>query len=175
MRVKQWVCLALVAGLAATMATGCRRPGKRGAGSGLGPGDMITDTGLPGEIGLPGREGMLGAPLGEQFANVLFDFDSARVNDSEIGKVEAVAQFMKANGRVTVVLEGHCDERGSNEYNMALGERRALAVRAVLMNMGVDAGRIQTKSFGEERPKDPGHNEEAWRVNRRVEFVLMGE
>jgi peptidoglycan-associated lipoprotein len=70
-------------------------------------------------------------------------------------------------------VEGNCDERGSNEYNLALGERRALAVRAYLVNLGIDAGRIQTKSLGEERPVALGHDESSWQQNRRAEFQLF--
>ena len=72
-----------------------------------------------------------------------------------------------------VTVSGHCDERGSREYNMALGENRALAVRAHLIRLGTDAARIQTRSYGEERPLDPGHSEAAWRRNRRGEFLLF--
>jgi peptidoglycan-associated lipoprotein len=108
-----------------------------------------------------------------QFETVRFAFDSAQVDDTERAKVEAVAEYAKANASTLVSLEGHCDERGSAEYNVSLGERRALAVRSYLMNLGIDGARIQTKSFGSESPKDPGHDENAWSVNRRVEFVLL--
>jgi peptidoglycan-associated lipoprotein len=108
-----------------------------------------------------------------QFETVRFAFDSAQVDDTERAKVEAVAEYAKANASTLVSLEGHCDERGSAEYNVSLGERRALAVRAYLMNLGIDGARIQTKSFGSESPKDPGHDENAWSINRRVEFVLI--
>jgi len=108
-----------------------------------------------------------------QFDTVKFAYDSAQVDDTERAKVEAVAEYLKANAAGMVTLEGHCDERGSNEYNMSLGERRALAVRDYLMNLGIDGARIQTKSLGEEQPKAPGHDETAWTVNRRVEFVIV--
>lgn len=108
-----------------------------------------------------------------QFDAVLFAFDGATVDDAERAKVEKVADFMKANAADVVVCEGNCDERGSTEYNMSLGERRALSVRQYLMSLGIDASRIQTKSYGKERPKDPGHAETAWRVNRRVDFVVL--
>jgi peptidoglycan-associated lipoprotein len=80
---------------------------------------------------------------------------------------------MKANADVRLVKEGHCDERGSIEYNMSLGEHRALAVRAYMVSHGIDGARIQTRSFGKEKPLDPGHSEPSWRVNRRVEFALF--
>jgi peptidoglycan-associated lipoprotein len=108
-----------------------------------------------------------------QFDTVRFAFDSAQVETTERAKVESVAEFLKSNASALVTLEGHCDERGSAEYNVSLGERRALAVRDYLMTLGIDGARIQTKSFGAERPKDPGHDETAWSVNRRVEFVIV--
>ena len=108
-----------------------------------------------------------------QFDTVLFAFDSAQVEDAQRAKVETVANYLKSNSSAVLILEGHCDERGSTEYNMSLGERRALAVRQYLMTMGIDNARMQTKSLGKEKPKDPGHSESAWTVNRRVEFVLL--
>jgi peptidoglycan-associated lipoprotein len=80
---------------------------------------------------------------------------------------------MTRNQDVRLIAEGHCDERGSREYNLSLGEHRALAVRAYLVGLGVDGARIQTRSYGEEQPLDPGHDESAWRLNRRVEFALF--
>ncbi len=106
------------------------------------------------------------------FENVLFDYDSYQIKPSEAPKIDRVAEYMRSNTRVRLVAEGHCDERGSREYNMALGEQRALAVRAHLIGSGIDPARIQTKSYGEERPVNPGHDESAWRLNRRVEFAL---
>lgn len=103
---------------------------------------------------------------------VLFDYDSAQIATSEQGKLRPVAEFMRRNSRNRLVVEGHCDERGSREYNTALGERRALAVRAYLIGLGVRADRIHTRSYGEEKPKDPRHDESAWRTNRRGEFVI---
>jgi peptidoglycan-associated lipoprotein len=79
---------------------------------------------------------------------------------------------MASNPGVRLVTEGHCDERGSNEYNMSLGEHRADAVRAALLTRNIDGARVTTKSYGEEMPLDPGHGEDAWRVNRRVEFAF---
>ena len=103
---------------------------------------------------------------------VYFDYDSAQINESERSKIESVASSMKG-GSGQVIVEGNCDERGSTEYNLALGERRALAVRAYLVGLGVDGARVQTKSYGEERPVDPGHDESAWSKNRRAEFVVV--
>ncbi len=106
------------------------------------------------------------------FENVQFNYDSFQIANSEIPKIEAVAAYMKSHPAINLVLEGNCDERGSREYNISLGENRALAVRAQLIGLGIDGNRIQTRSYGEENPLDPGHNEAAWRINRRVEFAL---
>ncbi|MGQ9662322.1 MAG: OmpA family protein [Kiritimatiellia bacterium] len=129
-------------------------------------------TAMAGEIPLTGRiEG--GTRVTDvQFENVLFAFDSYKIEPSEVGKIEKVADYLRRNPTVRLVTEGHCDERGSNEYNLSLGEHRALAVRAYLVSLGIEPSRIGTRSYGEERPLDPGHNEEAWRKNRRVEFAL---
>jgi peptidoglycan-associated lipoprotein len=106
------------------------------------------------------------------FESVLFEFDSFKLRTEELPKVEKIAEYLRKNAAVRLVTEGHCDERGSNEYNMALGEHRAQAVRAHLVGLGIDGARIQTRSFGEEKPLDPGHIETAWRLNRRCEFAL---
>ncbi|MEI8121676.1 MAG: OmpA family protein [bacterium] len=113
-----------------------------------------------------------GTVIDAQLTAVQFAFDSAQVDESERAKAESAASYLKAHAGTFVTLEGNCDERGSTEYNMSLGERRAQSVRSYLMNLGVDASRIQTKSFGKEKPKDQGHDEKAWSVNRRVEFVV---
>lgn len=112
----------------------------------------------------------------EQLAaqTVHFDFDSAAVKSSERSKVDAVATFMKgAPGNVALLIEGHCDERGTEEYNRSLGERRALALREALMAAGADGQRITTRSYGEDRPAVQGHDESAYRQNRRGVFVVL--
>ena len=103
---------------------------------------------------------------------VHFDFDRSDVKADEKPKISAVADYLKANGMDAVEIEGHCDERGTEEYNRSLGERRALALREQLINLGVDPNRIDTISYGKDRPVDPGHDENAWRQNRRGEFIL---
>jgi len=107
-----------------------------------------------------------------EFENIAFPYDSFQVADSERGKIEAVANYMNSNDGVTVVVDGHCDERGSREYNLSLGEHRALAVRAYLISLGVTGDSVQTRSFGEEQPLDPGHGSSSWNNNRRGEFSL---
>ncbi len=109
---------------------------------------------------------------GGQFEAVLFDYDSPQLIPSEQGKIDAVVAYLQQNATHGVVVEGHCDERGSNEYNLALGERRALAVRAAIISAGIDSARVQTRSYGEERPTAFEHDESSWRLNRRAEFVF---
>lgn len=104
---------------------------------------------------------------------VYFDFDSAVVKASERVRVEEVAAYLKGKPTHMVQVEGHCDERGTEEYNRALGERRALAVREYLINLGVEPQRVHTISYGEDRPAEIGSNESAWAKNRRGEFILL--
>jgi peptidoglycan-associated lipoprotein len=101
---------------------------------------------------------------------VHFKFDSAVVQDSEQANVASVAERLKADASAKLLIEGHCDERGTGEYNRSLGERRALALREALAKIGVDAARIRTISYGKDRPVDPAHNEAAWAKNRRGQF-----
>ena len=103
---------------------------------------------------------------------VHFDFDSSTVKSGEKSKVSAVADYLKGNASTAVEIEGHCDERGTEEYNRSLGERRALALRETLVSLGIDPMRIDTISYGKDRPADPGHDESAWHQNRRGEFLL---
>jgi len=106
------------------------------------------------------------------FPPVFFAYDSSQVNPEEAGKCEQVANHLRKGKGAGVIVEGHADERGSREYNLALGERRALAVRDYLISLGVDPAVIQTKSYGEEMPDDMGHDESAWRKNRRAVFAI---
>ncbi len=105
---------------------------------------------------------------------VYFDFDKSTIKASERPKVEEVARRMKSEfpGK-GLRIEGHCDERGTEEYNRALGERRALAVREMLISLGLSADVVETISFGEDRPAVPGHNEAAWSKNRRGVFIHL--
>jgi peptidoglycan-associated lipoprotein len=105
---------------------------------------------------------------------VYFDFDQSVIKPSETSKIEAIAEAIKKGPAGNdLAIEGHCDERGTEEYNRALGERRALAVREYLIKLGIGSGRIRTISFGEDKPVDQGHNEDAWAKNRRGEFLLL--
>jgi len=108
-----------------------------------------------------------------QAQTVYFDFDSSVVKSSQEPKVAAVADYLKGNPAAAVKVEGHCDERGTEEYNRALGTRRALAVREALVRAGIDPTRVDTISYGKDRPAVPGHDEAAWSKNRRGEFVVL--
>lgn len=103
-----------------------------------------------------------------------FDYNSAELSSDDREALATHARFMNEIGDVTLVLEGHADERGSREYNLALGERRAKVIERVLTLQGVNPGQIQVISFGEERPQEMGHDEQAWRLNRRVQLLYSG-
>jgi peptidoglycan-associated lipoprotein len=103
---------------------------------------------------------------------IYFDFDKADLKPAARAALEKKARFLQSNSSYSVNIEGHCDERGTNEYNLALGERRANAAKKYLTSLGISAGRITTISYGEERPFASGHNEAAWSQNRRDEFKL---
>jgi peptidoglycan-associated lipoprotein len=191
--------LALVAVLATT---GCKKgfSGKTTPLPGHNP-PAVGDTGTPGNTLPPGNqvpaEGtpIPGTGLGTQAGGgptsdtwdpanmnqdrsalaaytVHFKFDSAVVQDSEQANVASVGQSLTGNASAKLLIEGHCDERGTEEYNRALGERRALALREALAKIGIDPMRIRTESFGKDKPVDPGHDEAAWAKNRRGEFIL---
>lgn len=100
-----------------------------------------------------------------------FEYDQARLSRADIGVLAVHAQILRDYRNYSVQVEGHCDERGSREYNLALGERRSMAVRRYLISAGVRSTQIETVSYGEERPVDPGHDESAWAKNRRAEMT----
>lgn len=106
---------------------------------------------------------------------VYFDLDSSDVNDAGRTVLQANAGVLKKYTTWVVTIEGHCDERGTKEYNLALGERRAVAARAYLISLGLDANRLRTVSYGSEFPFDPGHDEPAWHKNRRAHFVITAK
>jgi peptidoglycan-associated lipoprotein len=105
------------------------------------------------------------------FETILFDFDKSFIRDDAKPKLAKVAEYMKKNKDAKVMIEGHCDERGTSEYNMALGDRRANAAKKYLAALGIDGKRLSTVSYGKEQPLDPEHNEGAWAKNRRAIFV----
>ncbi|HLY52452.1 MAG TPA: peptidoglycan-associated lipoprotein Pal [Steroidobacteraceae bacterium] len=104
---------------------------------------------------------------------IYFDFDSAVIKGEGVDVAAAHAKYLASHATARVRLEGNTDERGSREYNIGLGDRRAQAVRRALLLQGVTEGQITTVSYGEERPADPGHDESAWAKNRRVEIVYL--
>ena len=101
---------------------------------------------------------------------VHFEFDMSRITEEARVVLERNAAIIKQNPGVIIQIEGHCDERGTNEYNLALGQRRATSTRGYLISLGVDPNVLVTISYGEEQPLDPGHNEGAWAKNRRAQF-----
>ncbi len=117
------------------------------------------------ETDMSGMDDMLSLPV------VHFDFDRATIRSEDMEKLQAAAEALMKKTDLRVTIEGHCDERGSNEYNLALGEKRADAVYSYLVRMGVDRNQLSTISYGEERPLDMGSNESAWATNRRAALV----
>jgi peptidoglycan-associated lipoprotein len=188
-------CLAVL--LAVTGSVGCRKkpigptpiPSSRGGGSGTTGTFGLTDAtplgGGEGAVGNPTdplglnaqtllvEDGMLRDP--EKFRDyiVYFDFDRSTIRSAEQSKIEVVADHLKSNPSHKVKVEGHADERGTEGYNLALGERRALSVRDYLINLGISPDRVGTSSFGESMPAQLGQNEAAWAANRRAEFILL--
>lgn len=106
-----------------------------------------------------------GRPISRTF---YFAYDKSVLSPDDLSALELHAQILRRNSDRSVVVEGHCDERGTREYNLALGERRADAVRSFLLSAGVSGRQIETVSYGEEQPADPGHDEAAWARNRRA-------
>jgi peptidoglycan-associated lipoprotein len=187
---------ALLCGLALTLAaSGCKKHpvgvtnlpgyGRTGNPSDLGPGSRLgaDDTGSSG-LKMASEGGIPSNPAGShdgwaeqasilQADTVHFAFDSSVVRSEDQSKVAAVADYLKSNSGNAVKITGHCDERGTEEYNRSLGERRALALREALAALGVQPSRVDTVSFGKDRPADPGHDESAWKQNRRGEFIVL--
>lgn len=111
------------------------------------------------------------ARAARSYETTYFDYDKANIRDDQKASLTASADKLKANGDIKVTLEGHCDERGTAEYNLALGQKRAESAKSFLVKAGVSADRVKTVSLGKERPADAGHTEAAWAKNRRVEIV----
>lgn len=107
-------------------------------------------------------------PLGDLF----FEYDSVVISNKAEEQLKKNAAWLGSNSQKGVVLEGHCDSRGTSEYNLSLGERRSASAKEYLVRLGVAASRLETASFGDERPFDSGNTEEAWAKNRRVHFIL---
>jgi outer membrane protein OmpA-like peptidoglycan-associated protein len=190
MKLAQIAQLTFLASVAAFAATGCKHhappvtqldqpgtPGNRtpdvGSGNALAnSSDLNSLSGIPANA--PGsHDGWIQHPDALQADIVYFAYDSAVVRPDEKSKLSAVADYLKSTGNDALKIEGFCDERGTEEYNRSLGERRALALREELASLGIDPSRVDTASLGKDRPADPGHNEDAWRKNRRGEFIVL--
>jgi peptidoglycan-associated lipoprotein len=141
------------------------------------PPDFVqTDTAKPTVEALPADIEQLNRTAQERgyIRDAFFGYDEAVIGADAQAALSGSATWLNQNPRYNILIEGHCDERGTEQYNLALGDRRAAIVRDYLITLGVDAGRIRTVSYGEERPFDDAHNETAWARNRRAHLVLAG-
>ncbi len=125
------------------------------------------------ETDISESEGIMEGRTSGPMLPVYFDFDSSIIATDQIGRLESNADFIKSNKDITVRIEGNCDSRGTSEYNLALGERRALSAKKYLVNLGVEPVRLSTISWGEEKLLLFGHDELSWAQNRRDDFVII--
>jgi peptidoglycan-associated lipoprotein len=170
--------------LVALLATGCSNLNKKsptgGAAvenRGISSGEM-SDIDAARSSGVADGAGVGGAELNDPNSPlavrvIYFDYDSSNIREDFQSVVEAHAAYLAAHPETSITLEGHADERGSREYNLALGERRALALRRQLVLLGATAGQIRTVSYGEERPVAEGHDEQSYGLNRRAEILYQ--
>lgn len=185
MRFNELSKLIMLATIASFAAAGCSTAGKNNKtsqpgdshyGDTLYPDDIESQWG-PGDIPLSGKRfeethtRLTDAETGV-FTPVYFAYNAHNIPANELAKISSVADFLAANSGIDLVVEGHCDERGTSEYNITLGEYRAQNVRELLIAQGIQSTRIQTTSFGEENPVDFNHNESGWSKNRRAEFAF---
>ena len=192
--VELFFCIALIAGL--TLLAGCARKGgavspkfadtesvtvepvqdegsmakRPDAGLGEGYGSGLTEGGVPLNPDIKKARETLFDQAAEELQTIYFDYDKSVLKPAAKAKLERGANWLKAHPQVNCRIEGHCDERGTNEYNLSLGERRALTARRYLISLGVNPDQIFTISYGEERPAVEGLDESAWKFNRRDEF-----
>lgn len=132
----------------------------------------VETTGLP-DRGLPLEFNDPASPLFQRV--IYFDYDNSDILPQFVEVLRAHAMYLSTNPRTGLMLEGHADERGTREYNLALAEQRATTVRRFLLAEGVASGQVETFSFGEERPAQRGHDEESWALNRRVQLIYGGQ
>jgi peptidoglycan-associated lipoprotein len=138
----------------------------------INPGDNPTGNGIPqGDQNL--YQDMIQDPAALAAYTIHFAYDSSVIRKSEQASLQSVAQALAADPNTKLLVEGNCDERGTEEYNRALGERRALSAREALVKLGVNPMRIFTRSYGKDKPADTGHDDAAWQKNRRDDFVLL--
>jgi peptidoglycan-associated lipoprotein len=201
MKVNKFANLLVIGLVLCVAASGCKKkpvnvtelPGaKTGKTPDLPPGGGVKPaeplTGEPGATGATGatdttgghisnpanlHEGWLEDAQALKAETVYFDFDSSVIKASEKPKAAAVADYLKANKGKAVRVEGNCDERGTEEYNRSLGERRALALREELIRLGIGPTEVDTISYGKDKPVAQGHDESAWKQNRRDEFIVL--
>jgi len=121
----------------------------------------------------PGHQGWPEDHEALKAQTVYFDFDKSAIKSGEVSKLNAVVNYLKSHPEAAVRVEGNCDERGTEEYNRSLGERRALASREYIIRAGINAERVDTVSYGEDHPVESGHNEAAWSKNRRDDFTVL--
>lgn len=126
----------------------------------------------PPAVGAPSAQQPTTAGKESPLKDIFFDFDKSNIRNDAKPSLNENLQWLNANSTAQITIEGHCDERGTSEYNLALGERRAKAARDFLVAAGSNAKRITTVSFGKERPFAMGHDEAAWQLNRRAHFVV---
>ena len=180
----KWAVLAL--SIAALVATGCAKKqtvkseGTQGAqGAASAPEVPVKEAPAP-MATAPAEKLASAAEAGvavteekpSRFDDVRFDFDKSEVREDGRKTCQVVADYLRKNPKAKLQIEGHCDERGTAEYNIALGDRRATAVMTYLVSLGASKANLSTVSFGKEKPLDPGHDEGAWAKNRRAHFVL---
>jgi peptidoglycan-associated lipoprotein len=149
---------------------GCSRSGSGSTEAGDGSGSL-SESDLNAERERRFGEGGIPTAEGEgMFRDITFEYNSASVDSTGRQDIDYNAQVLREQPDLKIQLEGHCDERGTAEYNLALGQERARAVQEVLMSLGIPKSRLETISYGEEVPLDTGHDEAAWAKNRRVHF-----
>jgi peptidoglycan-associated lipoprotein len=169
------------------LASGCGKKKVEQVGEVTPPQQRELGTKAPGDMGMqmPGSEGgvqstpqagaLAGAAAAFEDRDIYFDYDRFNVRPEDRKILAEKASYLNANPSVRVRIEGHCDERGTSEYNLALGERRAKAALDYLVFLGISRDRLTTISYGEEKPLDPAQNEQAWAKNRRAHFDILGD
>ena len=198
MKLNKFTSLLVIGLVACVAATGCKKkpvgvtdlPGQRagkpteappgvaiepgkGAGSGPGPVTGADTTGGTPSNSADLHKGWIEDAQALKAETVYFDFDSSVIKASEMPKAARVADYLKANKGKAVRVEGNCDERGTEEYNRSLGERRALSLREELIRLGIGPTEVDTISYGKDKPASQGHDESAWKLNRRDDFIVL--
>lgn len=168
------VGLLMVLTLALFAACSGKKVGSGASGSGDAAGQSGSGSDSAGGSGTGGTYGSSGSGIGSdgKLSTIYFEFDKAALSDDARNALKSNYQYANKNPKMTLVIEGHCDNRGTEEYNLALGERRAKAIRDYLVNLGLPSKRLSVISYGEEKPALTGDSEEAWAKNRRGEFVI---